>query len=345
MRQKGSKNLTYTQRLQIEALFNARIDNANIAKQIGVSLRTIQRELKRGEYQHLKKQSNFWYGDKYKRVIKYSADIAHRKYKINCTAKGRPLKIGKDYDFINYINNRVKNEHITAHAVWGEILYKQIPFNTKISKQTLYNYIKLGLFSNVKIEERRRTYKKVVIKRISRGISIEQRPKEIENRLIFGHWELDCLCGCSRTTFFVMTERMTRREIIIKMKDQSQKSVINCLDYLEKKYKSKFKKIFKTITVDNGSEFLNFAGMEKSLYTKKKRTHIYYCHPYCSSERGSNERMNREIRRLVPKGKDLSKYSESEVKDIENWLNNYPRKVLGFATSQELFEQQLSLIA
>lgn len=303
-------------------------------------------KLKRGEYKHLHKQPNFWYGDRYTKVVRYSADIAQEKYKISNTSKGRPLKVGKDYEFINYINNRVKNEKITAHAVWGEILYKQLPFKTKISKQTLYNYIKLGLFQNIKMEKRKEKYKKTTIKRVSRGISIERRPEEIKNRNTFGHWELDCLCGSSKATFFVMTERLTRQEIIFKMKDQTQKSVITCIDLLERKYKSKFKKIFKTITVDNGSEFLDYSSMEKSLYSKyKKRTQVYYCHPYCSCERGTNERMNREIRRLVPKGRDLSKYTTSQVKDIENWVNNYPRKVLGFATSQELFDKQLLAIA
>lgn len=79
MRKQGSKNLTYTQRLQIETLFNARLHKRDIAKQVGVSLRTIQRELKRGEYNHLTKSSNFWYGTKYKKVLKYSAQIAHDK--------------------------------------------------------------------------------------------------------------------------------------------------------------------------------------------------------------------------------------------------------------------------
>lgn len=347
MRKQGTKNLTWVQRLQIEALFKANMHKKDIAKQVGVCLRTIQRELRRGEYEHTIKQDNFWWkAPKYKKVKRYSAQIAHDKYKFNNTAKGRPLKVGNDYDFINYINNRVKNERITAHAVWGEMQYKEMPFETRISKTTLYNYIRLGLFENIKMAKRKEKYKKSTIKRIAKGVSIEKRPEEIKQRNTFGHWELDCLCGSTRTTFFVMTERLTRQEIIFKMKDQTQKSVISCLDLLERKYKSKFKKIFKTITCDNGSEFLDFAGMEKSLFSKhKKRTQIYYCHPYCSCERGTNERMNREIRRLVPKGRDLSNYTTTQVKDIETWVNTYPRKVLGFACSQELFDKQLLAIA
>ena len=156
MRKQGTKNLTWVQRLQIEALFKANMHKKDIAKQVGVCLRTIQRELRRGEYEHTIKQDNFWWkAPKYKKVKRYSAQIAHDKYKFNNTAKGRPLKVGNDYDFINYINNRVKNERITAHAVWGEMQYKEMPFETRIAKQrytTIYDldFLKISKWQNAK---------------------------------------------------------------------------------------------------------------------------------------------------------------------------------------------------
>lgn len=344
----GSKNLTFTQRLQIETLFNAGLSKQDIASQVGVCLRTIQRELKRGEYLHTKKTSSFWYGVKYKKVVKYSAQISQERYDFLCTSKGRPLKIGKDYELINYINNRVKSERITPHAVWGQIQYLELPFKTKFSKQTLYNYMSIGLIDNKRLglHKRKKHNKRKTIKRASLGMSIEKRPVEIAERKTFGNWEMDCVCGSSKATFLVMTERLTRQEIIFKMERQTQDNVLNCLNKLERTYKSKFKQIFKSITVDNGSEFLDYQALEKSIYGKnKKRTSVYYCHPYCSCERGTNERINREIRRLVPKGTNLAKYTNADVEDIQNWVNNYPRKVLGFATSQELFTQQLQAIA
>lgn len=72
--------------------------------------------------------------------------------------------------------------------------------------------------------------------------------------------------------------------------------------------------------------------------------HTYYCHPYSSYERGTNERLNREIRRKIPKGSDLTKYSHAEIQNVEDWLNNYPRQILGFATPNELFNACLSSI-
>lgn len=348
MKKKGTRNLTWTQRLQIETLFNAKMRKEDIAKQVGVCLRTIQRELKRGEYEHTIKRNDFWYGTKYKKVLRYSAQISQDRYNYLCTAKGRPLKIGNDHELINYINNRVKNEKITPHAVWGDILHKKIPFKTSFSKMTLYRYMELGLIENKTLgtAKKKKHKRKSAIKRVSRGTSIEKRPEEINNRSTFGHWEMDCVCGSTRATFLVLTERLTRQEIICKMENQKSASVLSCLNSIEKSYGKKFKQVFKSITVDNGSEFLDYQALEKSIYGKnRKRTQLYYCHAYCSCERGSNERINREIRRLVPKGSNLANYTNTDVKQIEKWVNNYPRKVLGFATSQELFDEQLLAIA
>lgn len=326
---KKRKNLTFTQRLQIETLYNAKTKIKEIANILGLHFTTIYKELKKGRYEHTIKQDTFWYGVRVRTEIKYSAQIAQDRYDRVCLNKGRELKIGKDYALVNYIEKRVNEDKISACAVLGEIKYKNLPF-TKISKTTLYRYIHLGLFSNIHLETRKHKYKKVIIKRVSRGTSIEQRPVEIKNRNTFGHWEMDCLCGSNKATWLVLSERLTRKEIIFSMKNQKASSVIFCLNVLERKYGALFKKVFKTITVDNGSEFSDYKGIEKSIFGKNsKRTLVYYCHPYCSSERGTNERLNREIRKLVPKGTSLSKFSESDVKKIEDWINNYPREVLG----------------
>lgn len=72
---------------------------------------------------------------------------------------------------------------------------------------------------------------------------------------------------------------------------------------------------------------------------------FYYCHPYSSYERGTNERINRDIRRLIPKGTDLASFSVEEIQLIENWVNNYPRAIFDYSTSAAKFEEQLQLIA
>lgn len=90
---------------------------------------------------------------------------------------------------------------------------------------------------------------------------------------------------------------------------------------------------------NNGSEFADADGIERSARRKDaKRTTVYYCHAYSSCERGTNENINRMIRRQFPKGTDFDKVTAAEVKRVETWLNNYPREILGFMSSAQAFE-------
>jgi len=89
--------------------------------------------------------------------------------------------------------------------------------------------------------------------------------------------------------------------------------------------------------VDNGSEFLNSKALERSVKRPGiKRFKLYYAHPYSSWERGSNENANKLIRRFIPKGTDIGKYRHKDIQRIENWMNNYPRKIHGYKTANEM---------
>ena len=102
-----------------------------------------------------------------------------------------------------------------------------------------------------------------------------------------------------------------------------------------------FSRIFRTITVDNGVEFSDFYGMQESKIADRDRTKLYYCHAYSSYERGSNENANRIIRRHAPKGSNLDELSHEDVRHIQDWMNNYPRKLLGWKTANDLFREEL----
>lgn len=348
-------HLTQTARVQIEAWLKTKTPIKEIAAMLGVHISTIYREIKRGTYQ---KKVGYYDGYRYERLYKfketYSPDIAEQKYRDNLAAKGAPLKIGNDFSLANYIEKKIVDEDYSPDAVLGEIRRNHIPFKTSICTTTLYSYIDKGVFGRLSLQhlankgqKKKRKQREVTTTRAPRGISIEQRPLVILQRKVFGHWEMDCVCGSTKCVLLVLTERMTRKEIIVKMKDQTTASVIGALNMLERRYGRMFKRIFKTITVDNGSEFSAHEEMKKSIYGRGKssRTVFYYCHPYCSSERGSNERMNREIRRKIPKGSNIAKYSPEEIKEIEQWLNSYPRRILGYASSEELFEKELAKIS
>lgn len=342
--------MTYTQRLMLEACLRAKLHKKVIAEKLGVHIATVYREIRRGEYKHKCRRTDE-YGDVIDRYeMRYSPNIAEDKYRINVTSKGLPLKIGNDYEFVNYMERRVLYDRLSPCAVLGEIKRKKL-FRTNISKTTLYRYIDIGIFANLTMANlpyglKRKKYRKAVAKRPPRGISIEKRPDDIAERNSFGHWEMDCVVGKQRTknVLLVLTERHTRYEKVFRMPNKKTQSVVSCLDTLERRYgKIKFRKIFKSITVDNGTEFSDYVGMEKSVFSGQ-RTSVYYCHPYTSCERGSNERINRDIRRWFPKGTDFSKQSKNKVKFVESWLNDYPRAIFGYATPAEKFAEQLAAL-
>lgn len=128
------------------------------------------------------------------------------------------------------------------------------------------------------------------------------------------------------------------------MRAQTQKEVHRVLDFLEKKLGTEdFAQTFKTITVDNGSEFLDSEALEKSIEeTDAPRTNVYYCHPYVFYERGSNEQMHTLIRWFIPKGSAISRYSTARINEIESWINNYSRRILDSYTSMQLLKIEIS---
>ena len=137
----------------------------------------------------------------------------------------------------------------------------------------------------------------------------------------------------------VLTGRVALREMIVKKKSRTRREVVMALNRLERQYGADFYRIFKSITVDNGSEFMDYEGMEASCRRKGRRTKLYYCHPYSSWERGSNENANAIIRRFIPKGDRIEDYSTKQIQYIEDWMNNYPRKVLGYRSPNQLFAE------
>lgn len=341
-------HLTRDDRLKIEALLKAKHTPKEIAANIGCHVSTIYREVKRGRYEHTNSDLTT--------EERYSPDIADEKYRNNLTEKGPGLKIGNDIELANYIESRILNDDYSPAAVLGEIRHKGIEFSVTICVTTLYSYISKGIFLNLTNDalpvkrNKKREYKKVRRQRAraQKGDSIEKRPAEVETREVFGHWEMDTVVGkqgISKKSLLVLTERKTRKEIIIELKHHTTEDVARALNRLERRQGAMFYKVFKTITVDNGSEFQDCDGLEKALNRKGSRTKVYYCHPYCSSERGSNENQNRMIRRQIPKGTDLDQVSRETIRQTEDWINNYPRRIFDYASANEMFEKEIAAIA
>ena len=335
------KHLNYEKRIKIEALSKTGMKSEQIALYIGCSGRTVRRELAKGRTKLLNSDLTT--------KTEYSADIGQQKHDYAATAKGPMLKIGNDYELVKYIENLIINEKMSPYAV-AEKIKQSGKFKTTISYKTIYNYIDNGFFPNltnkhlpVKKNGKKQKYNHIrTATNNTKGRSISERDATVEKREQYGHWEMDTVVGKQKTkeVLLVLTERMTRQEIIRKIRSKSQVCVVKELDKIERKMGSKkFRETFKTITCDNGCENLDFEGIEKSVFTKKKRTEVYYAHPYSAWERGTNENANKLIRRFIPKGADIGKFTHEKIKMIEHWINNYPRRILNGLSSNMLTEK------
>ena len=324
-----NKHLTKEHRFYIEKSLKKGMPVSAIAKDLGYSRQAIYKEIEKGTYEHI--DSRTWKTSK-----KYGYDVGQRVHDTNSHRKGRKKKLESSDDYLKIISGCVKNRKYSFQAA-------QIVHGKKVCLKTLYNYIHSKHMVDITVNElpyarRHKCKKNEAAKTLPKGTSIEKRPCSVGCRSSFGHWEMDTVYSSKddKTCLLVLSERMLRTELIFRIPDRTAVSVVRVLDRLEKHIGTpSFRSIFKTITCDNGVEFSDFESMSRSLRTKGMRTEVFFCHPYSSYERGTNENINRMIRRWIPKGDDISLYSRQEIRQIEKWINSYPRNIFAGKSSRE----------
>lgn len=331
-------HITEKDRYQIEALLKSKTRTSEIARVIGCSVRTIQREIKRGKVQQITSGYEF--------IQTYKADAAQRLHEERSGNKGRLLKIGKNHEYANRISELIIFEKFSPDA--ANALWRKEQGTKVICTRTLYNYIYSDLFVGLSAKHlprgerpagKKKKHRKVALNNTT-ARSIEERAEEVERREVEGHWEMDTVVGSkTKQCLLVLTERKSNFELVAVLKDRTSASVIHQLDIWERKlgYK-RFKEIFKTITCDNGAENLDTEGLEKSAIGKGKRTLVYYAHPYSAYERGANEAANVLIRRFVPKGSAMRNVNKRHIKKVQTWINNYPRRKHNYDSAFESSE-------
>lgn len=331
--------ITWTDRLIIEKLFNNGHSCRFIAKEMHRSVSTISEEIRHGLYAH--RDGATWLD-----VEKYSAQIAQDYTDWQATSKGTSLKLDKRYDFAIQVSDQIKQGR-SPDQITGRLRREG---KWTVSTPTLYRYIDKGYIpdvTNKSLREKsstKRPYHHVKAKRPPKGTSIEKRSEEINSRTTFGHWEFDSVIGKAkgqRQSLLVLTERLTRHEIILRAASKTKAATVEALRKIIQQFP---RDTFKTLTVDNGSEFADCEGMEQDENGVKRLT-VYYCHPYTSCERGSNERNNRIIRRYFRKGRSLRNVTQRDCDFVAAQINDMPRKILGYATARELFEQELAKLS
>lgn len=338
---KKGKHLEYNERQSIERWYNRdHRKKVEIAELLDRTEKTIRNEIKRGLVKNLTTDLiEIWV---------YSADVAQQRYEYYLKAKGPKLKIDNDYELKEYVEKSIKEDKKSPEVIAEDI--KKMKFKTTMCARTIRNNIYAGDIYDIKATDMiyKKKYKnknkeKTVCEKVPAEKSIDYRPEEANTREVYGHWEGDLVIGTRKrgSVLFTLTERKTREEIIVKIPGKKAEYVAQALDLIEKKYKKVFYTKFKSITFDNGVEFRSWKSLEKSYDKRRKtpRTQVYYAHPYRSGERGSNENANRLIRRFIPKGIDITPISEEFIQKIEAWINNYPRAMFNYKSTNEILSE------
>ena len=325
--------MTKEERIIMQTLLDEKKSVSYIARKLGCCRQTVYNEIRRGQYLH-----NYGYYDK----LRYSADKGQQIHDYNQTAKGRPLKIGSDHAFAAFIEHKIIVDRYSPAAALAAA--RKYSFTTKICVSTLYSYIDKRVFyelGNKHLWEKWKKRPKKAEDKEQRVVhpklpSIEIRPEHITQRAEYGHWEMDLVVSGQngRSVLLTLTERLSRQEIIVKLPDRRAETIRRAIDRMERKTPG-FRQKFRSITTDNGSEFMEYDKLVKSCRSKGSRFDIYYCHSYSAWEKGSVENHNRMIRRFFPKGTNFDEVSPAEVQRVQDWMNSYPRRVLGWQTPDQ----------
>lgn len=343
---KGYTHLTYEDRYTIEKCLKRNMAIRAIARILGRSASVISREVRRGMCEQM---------DSFGVVkLKYDSYYAQRAHEIACENKGRPVKIAHDHATANRLEHLIKKERYSPYAAL-ERMKQEGSLGTDLSVNTVYNYIRKGVLD---IEEKHLVYgftkrkpkkeefaDRPDLPHKNGGKSIKNRPISVLKREEFGHWEADLVVSSrpGKSAVFTLVERKTRMLFAVKIRRKTQAEVIRALNKIELCFGKEADRVFKSVTYDNGLEFNDARRMMRSAVKKGNRiSEVYYAHPYCSSERGTNENTNRMLRRFIPKNKNMDYVSNEDVQNYVYWINSYPRAKLNGASAAEAFEAEMS---
>lgn len=325
----GHKHLTLDKREILERLMGQGESLRNIARILGYSPSAISQEIKRTSGS---------------REIKcgYDHKLAHQRA---CWRRKRASQKGKRFcgAVIDYVRQGLVSYWSPEQIAGRMRLDYPDSQEMRISFKTIYRWLNAGSRSK-KPHSWKKYYGFLRLKRrgkrFARGQrerrghrdglpSIEDRPKQVEERSRFGDWECDLLRGFkSQGHLVTLVERGTGLLLAGPCADKHvetvNQAIISLLDGLGQELR-------RTITVDRGKEFYGYETLERTLGIR-----VYFCHPNCPNERGQNEQLNGLLRQFFPKRQSLAGISNHEVQRAVALINNRPKKKLGFRTTMEL---------
>ena len=239
---------------------------------------------------------------------------------------------------LDYLNKKWSPQQIAKRL---KVLYPN-DMTMRVSHQTIYSYIyvlprgslKKDIVKCLRREHQYRQKHKPNRQKTSGAIqdylSIEERPAEVADRIIPGHWEGDLLMGSRNASAIgTLVERTTRMTFLVKLDNKNAKAV---REAFAKEFQSLPPGLKRTLTYDQGQEMA-----QHKIFTQETNINVYFAHPHSPWERGTNENTNGLLRQYFPKGTDFTKISKERLKEVQDELNDRPRKALAYNTPHENF--------
>lgn len=323
-RTRAATALTIDEREAISRGLVAHKSMRSIAAELGRSPSTISREINRNggckSYRANKAEAATWERARRPKDCK----LKHRTKLCRIIAK-KLTKHWSPEQISGWLKLRYPNDE--SYHVSHETIYKSLFVQAR-------GVLKRELLAYLRTQRKFRRPKSVTLKgknlgTIPNAIPISERPPSVEDRAIPGHWEGDLIEG-SRNTFVVtLVERQSRYLILAKIDDKRSATVINALI---KQANQLPRELYKSLTWDRGTEMKSHAD-----FTIATDIKVFFCDPQSPWQRGSNENTNRLLRDYLPKGVDLSVYSQAKLNSIAKQLNERPRKTLGYRTPADKF--------
>ena len=309
---------------------------ASIARRLGRSQSTISREVRRNSS-----------------ISGYRAFSAGHKALADASSRrlGKRRIVQED-GLRSYILSGLRKHWSPAEIVRRmEMTYPQ-DMSMRISHEAIYQYVyvlprgslKKELLSCLRQERKYRRKKggrkgkpEETRGKIADMLSIEERPKEVEDRIVPGHWEGDLIMGkYKRTALGTLVERTTRYTLLVPL--GKNKDAVSVRKAYAKAMCTIPKELAKTLTYDQGKEM-----SEHKKFTIDTGIQVYFAHPGSPWERGTNENTNGLIRQYFPKGTEFDKIPTREIKRVQRQLNDRPRAALGFYKPDEKFNELVAL--
>lgn len=319
------RRLTFAEREEISKGIFAKETFSQIARRLGRETSTISNEV------HKQVKRKRWC---------YSAikgqGLADEKKK-----KGRKKKLEENERLIRYVQKHLRQEWSPEEIDKRLKLDYPDDMTMRISHESIYQYLyclprgelKKELMKGLRQERKLRLDRKAIHSRrpgIKDIISISERPEEVRDRIIPGHWEGDLIVGkLHQSAIGTLVERTTRLTMIVPLK---KKDAVSVSLAFAKAFKRIPKQFAKTLTYDRGTEMA-----EHKSFSKETKIKVFFADPHSPWQRGTNENTNGLIRQYFPKGTDFKTVSPAAIKKAEKRLNSRPRKALGFYTPSERF--------